>query len=108
MEYENSQDCAAAIEGADRTQYFVLFSSADRRLFGRTVRLEPATGPKRTPFRSSVGQSQYGSRNFSTLRPVVAEVMPVRRPVQLIQVNALLGRRIIGLAASVVLRRRVI
>ena len=163
VEYENAADCANAIEGADQTQYILfpdpfLFclpaiscclpsQSLIYRLFGRTIRLEPATGGPRTasdgprqfdrrgggerrPYTPRDGgerreyrprerfenrepreytprddPSEPQSREFSTLRNC-AGVIAARRPVQLTQMNALVGRRMFGLAASVVLRRR--
>jgi hypothetical protein len=80
------------------------------RLFGRTIRLEPATGTRKRAgeFQDRRPRIPDGHREFSTLRPAVAGfVMPVRRPVQLSQVNALVGRRMFGLAASLLTRRRV-
>jgi hypothetical protein len=49
--------------------------------------------------------SEPQSREFSTLR-TCAGIVAARRPVQLTQMNALAGRRMFGLAASVVFRRR--
>lgn len=112
-------------------------------MFGRTIRLEPATGQRTT--RDSNAPRQFGDRReggyrregghrnnrgevgeeggdsefresrpprdnsgyreYSTLRPIAAGFM-ARRPVQLTQVNALVGRRMFGMAASVVLRKR--
>ena len=40
--------------------------------------------------------------------PTLPGFLAVRRPVTLNQVNALVGRRMFGLAASVVLKRRVV
>jgi hypothetical protein len=103
-------------------------------MFGRTLRIEPATGTKKEPGsfrerrdfgdqpdrrprrefrdREDRGESRNGGfREFSTLRPAVMGVptlMAVRRPVQLTQVNALVGRRMFGLAASAVFRRRLV
>ena len=125
IEFENSQDCAAAIEGADRTQYSAPFSlTLTVRMFGRTLRLEPATGARKAPgsgpmreqrprrFDSpgSAGSSASsgGFREYSTLRAPLPGFFAVRRPVALNQVNALVGRRMFGLAASVVLKRRVV
>lgn len=154
VEYENAQDCATAIEAADQTQYFSLacfkfvFPAKDTnsRLFGRTIRLEPATGAPKTasgerrPFDRRQGgdrgerrpyfqrdggerreyrpreprepreytprePSEPQSREFSTLR-TCAGIIAARRPVQLTQMNALVGRRMFGLAASVAFRRR--
>jgi len=153
LEYENAGDCANAIEGANNTQYASLaFLSCPwkrkdltPRLFGRTIRLEPATGARKT-FEPREGgderrrsypprdgerreyrpRERFGereqrreftprrddsfepqSREFSTLRNC-AGVIAARRPVQLTQMNALVGRRMFGLAASVVLRRRLL
>ena len=96
-------------------------------MFGRTLRIEPATGTKREPgtfrrnfignddgrrpprreFRDRSGQGFGGGfREFSTLRAGLGGMTRGMRPVQLMQVNALLGRRMFGLAASAVLRRR--
>jgi hypothetical protein len=94
-------------------------------MFGRTVRLEPATGSKKTAgtfrenqrprefrpqgqYRDESSSSSGGYREFSTLRAVIPGFMVARRPVQLNQFNALVGRRMFGLAASVVLRKRVV
>jgi hypothetical protein len=98
------------------------------RLFGRTIRLEPATGSRKDagsgpprerrefpregreyrPREPREPQDPSGGfREFSTLRPAVAGFIAARRPVQLNQVNALVGRRMFGLAASAVLRRRI-
>lgn len=96
------------------------------RMFGRTIRLEPATGSRKTAgggygdrrqdrfveneFRPPrrANQETGGYREYSTLRPAVPGFLAARRPVALTQVNALVGRRMFGLAASVVLRRRVV
>lgn len=91
-------------------------------MFGRTLRLEPATGSRKSPGdfsgerrpRREFGgpregqQSGGGFREFSTLRATVPGFLAVRRPVALNQVNALVGRRMFGLAASIVLKRRVV
>lgn len=110
-------------------------------MFGRTLRIEPATGTKKEPgsfrerrdfgnsddrgprrdFRDRGGDRPFrdradrggnsgGFREFSTMRGPVATMglMGVRRPVQLTQVNGLVGRRMFGLAASAVLRRRLV
>lgn len=119
-------------------------------MFGRTLRIEPATGSRKEPGsfrerrepgeggddrpprrefrdrgdrefrdrgdrqfrdrgdRGGESRSSGGYREFSTLRAVPLGLMAVRRPVQLTQVNALVGRRMFGLAASVVLRRRLV
>lgn len=88
-------------------------SSNFYRLYGRTIRLEPATGGRkragefRDHDRDRRPQNPQGYREFSTLRPFVAGAMiPSRRPAQLNQVNALVGRRMFGLAASLLTRRR--
>ena len=108
------------------------------RMFGRTLRIEPATGTRKEPgsfrerrdfggdgegsrprreggFRSREDRGEYqrggGFREFSTFRAAgmgVSGLMGVRRPVQLTQVNALVGRRMFGLAASVLSRRRLV
>jgi hypothetical protein len=87
-------------------------------MFGRTIRIEPATGtrkaagefgerrPPRRDFERRAPEGDY--REFSTLRATVPGFLAVRRPVALTQVNALVGRRMFGLAASVVLKRRVV
>ena len=103
-------------------------------MFGRTIRIEPATGTKKEPGsfrerrdfgdqpdrrprrefrdRGDGGENRSGGfREFSTFRPAVMgapALMAVRRPVQLTQVNALVGRRMFGLAASAVFRRRLV
>lgn len=94
-------------------------------MFGRTLRLEPATGSRKTAAEFGDRQpreyrerrppsggyrepSPGGYREFSTLRSTVPGFLAVRRPVALNQVNALVGRRMFGLAASIVLKRRVI
>ena len=94
------------------------------RMFGRTLRLEPATGSRKAPGSGQFGEerprrfdsqrpnqsssSSGGFREYSTLRATVPGFLAVRRPVGLNQVNALVGRRMFGLAASVVLKRRVV
>jgi hypothetical protein len=103
-------------------------------MFGRTIRIEPATGQRKEPGafrerrdfgdqgdrrprrefrdRGEDGENRSGGfREFSTFRPAVMgapALMAVRRPVQLTQVNALVGRRMFGLAASAVFRRRLV
>ena len=124
--------------------HFLCEQDLTSRLFGRTIRLEPATGSRqlgnrregggeRRPYNPREGgerreyrprerfenrerreytprgdappSGEPQSREFSTLRSC-AGVIAARRPVQLTQMNALVGRRMFGLAASVVLRRR--
>jgi len=79
--------------GEDRPPRRQFQDRGDRQFRGR--------GDRGDEFRSS-----GGFREFSTLRPaslggVRQALMAVRRPVQLTQVNALVGRRMFGLAASV-------
>jgi hypothetical protein len=91
-------------------------------MFGRVLRLEPATGRKinaedgdprerRFPRREGGTPFRRDDRHeFSTLRlarPLVPSMAAVQRPVVLPQINPILGRRMFGLAASIVLRRRV-
>lgn len=93
------------------------------RMFGRTIRLEPATGSRKAPGSGDMGDrprrfdsqrsagssaSSGGYREYSTFRPALPGFLAVRRPVALNQVNALVGRRMFGLAASIVLKRRVV
>jgi hypothetical protein len=94
------------------------------RMFGRTLRLEPATGSRKTAGSGQMGEQRPrrfdsqrspgpsapsgGFREYSTLRATLPGFLAARRPVALNQVNALVGRRMFGLAASVVLKRRVI
>jgi hypothetical protein len=103
---------------------------ANQRLFGRTLRLEPATGSRKVygEGSSNAGRFQRSDREgrrdagrddgrfqrsddfhreFSTLRPIAAGFV-ARRPVQLTQVNALVGRRMFGFAASLVFKRRLV
>jgi hypothetical protein len=97
-------------------------------MFGRTVRLEPALGSKKEPGEFSRPRNDrnrklsgggggrggdyhksdgFDEREFSTFRPGFTGIMAARQTVRLTQVNALAGRRMFGLAASLVLRRRV-
>ena len=80
------------------------------RMFGRTIRLEPATGSRRLAPDDGdrPARSDRQAREFSTLKPTLPGFMAVRRPVQLTQFNPMVGRRMFGLAASLVLRRRLI
>jgi len=87
------------------------------RMFGRTIRLEPATGSRRVqgdrnggdrPVRSMRGVGEGRAREFSTMRPTLSGFMAVKKPVQLTQINPIVGRRMFGLAASMVLKRRLI
>ena len=81
-------------------------------MFGRTLRLEPATGSRKAPGSGQFGEerprrfdsqrpnqsssSSGGFREYSTLRATVPGFLAVRRPVGLNQVNALVGRRMLG------------
>jgi len=89
------------------------------RMFGRTIRLEPATGSRKAPGDRNGGDRPVRSmrgppdgegraREFSTLRPTLSGFMAVKKPVQLTQINPIVGRRMFGLAASMVLKRRFI